>query len=105
VPLVAPTRSFNKIPLAIVSIAPALLVRISNYDSGEPFFGRSASGRFDDYRSPAAKRFGTNYCGLSPDVAFAETVLHDEVPVRGRFQVSAAAIAKRFLVDYEGEAL
>ena len=65
-PLVAPTRSFNKIPLAIVSIAPALLVRISNYDSGEPFFGRSASGRFDDYRSPASKRFGTNYCGLSP---------------------------------------
>jgi hypothetical protein len=71
-----------------VQVLPSRLYRISKVDSGEPFFGRSASSRFDDPNRIQSRRFGTCYLGFSLEVAIAETILHDEMPVRGRFEVA-----------------
>jgi hypothetical protein len=38
-------------------------------------------------------------------VAIAETILHDEMPVRGRFEVAAQEIEDRHCVRFRGESL
>jgi len=78
-----------KRPLRTVQLPSSSLFRISRHSSGEPHFGRSASNRFDDPRRDLAKRFGTCYLGESLEVAVAETILHDEMPVAGRFELAA----------------
>jgi hypothetical protein len=86
-------------------VSPADLLRVSRYSSGEPFFGRAGANRFDDYRHPKKKRFGTCYLGLTLATAFAETVLHDEMPVRGRFQIASDVLESRFVVQFGGDSL
>lgn len=93
-----PPRDLTSVPISIVQVLPSRLYQISRFDTGEPFFGRSASNRFDDPSRIKSKRFGTCYLGLSMEVAIAETILHDEMPVRGRFEVAVQEIENRYSV-------
>ena len=101
----APPGNFSSQPLTVVEVDPATLLRISKFSSGEPYFGRTAGNRFDDPRTPVRRRFGTHYAGLSLRVAFAETILHDEEPAGGKFQIAGAVVSSRYVVEFEGEAL
>jgi RES domain len=80
-----PDKKFAKdAKLGIQTINPDKLVRVSRFESGEPYFGKSGANRFDDPRK-GGKRFGTCYFGVESAAvpnqglrcAFAETVLHD----------------------------
>jgi len=93
-------KDLSKQVLATVDIRADELFRISRYSSGEPFFGRAATNRFDDGHKQRGKRFGTCYCGFDLETAIAETLLHDEVPKRARFHLSATDFASRFLVRF-----
>lgn len=81
------------------------LVRISRFSSGEPYFGRTAANRFDDPRRIGGRRFGTCYAGLSLASAFAETVLHDEMPEDGHFWAPPEALTSRFVVRFDDQRL
>ncbi len=98
-----PPRSFGKNPLSVVEVNSADLLRISKYSAGEPFFGKSGANRFDDYTRPKKKRFGTCYFGLTLGTAFSETVLHDEMPVRGRFRIAVDVLESRVVVQFAGK--
>jgi hypothetical protein len=89
----------------VVEVDPATLLRISKFSSGEPHFGTTAGNRFDDPRTPMRRRFGTHYSGLSLRVAFAETILHDEEPAGGKFQIAGAVVSSRYVVEFAGKAL
>ncbi len=104
-PIPLPPRNLASIPISTVQVSPSRLYRISRFNSGEPFFGRSASNRFDDPDRTKSKRFGTCYLGFSLEVAIAETILHDEMPVKGRFDVAAQEIEDRHCVRFRGEPL
>ncbi len=104
-PIPLPPRNLASIPISAVQVSPSRLYRVSKFNSGEPFFGRSASNRFDDPDRIKSKRFGTCYFGFSLEVAIAETILHDELPVKGRFEVAAQQIEDRYCVRFWGEPL
>ena len=104
-PIPLPPRNLASIPISTVQVAPSRLFRISRFSSGEPFFGRSAANRFDDPDRTKSRRFGTCYLGFSLAVAIAETILHDEMPFKGRFEVDAQEIEQRYCVRFQGEPL
>jgi hypothetical protein len=104
-PLQRPVAQFHELPLRIIDVPPASLCRISWHYTGEPHFGRKAANRFDDFTPDEAKRYGTCYLGLSLLVAFAESVLHNAVPEKGRFEVPQAAIAERYVLRFSGAPL
>jgi hypothetical protein len=97
-----PPRGLSTVPLRTVEIAPFRLFRVSPYTSGEPYFGRSASNRFDDPSRSKSKRFGTCYLGDSLEVAIAETVLHDEMPVAGQFMLAVGELERRHCIRFDG---
>lgn len=97
-----PGPDFSRTHLDIEMVSPSLLYRVSNYDTGEPFFGRSASCRFDDAGRVVAKRFGTCYLGLDLTVAFAESVLHDVEPTKGSFVIPEIEVTRRFALNFAG---
>lgn len=105
VPLRPPPSDLHGINLETIQVQVANLYRISKYDSGEPYFGRSAGNRFDDRSSPPSKRFGTCYLGLSLQVAIAETVLHDLMPEGGHFVVSPDELESKQVVRFQGGTL
>ncbi|MDO8048873.1 RES family NAD+ phosphorylase [Janthinobacterium sp. SUN211] len=84
---------------------PATLYRISGHATGEPYFGRANTYRFDDPHPQAATRFGTCYLGSSLAVALAETLLHDRKPIHNRFVIELAVIRARFVIRLTGETL
>jgi hypothetical protein len=88
--------------LAYKFISPSRLIRISSHKTGEPFFGRSGANRFD---APDPALFGACYCGKSLDVAIAESVLHDEVPVNGQFKIAATTLESRYVIRFAGTKL
>lgn len=92
-PLAAPPKNFGdlKLPTRIVRVDK--LRRVSGYDSGEPYFGRRAAYRFDDPN----KVYGTCYCGLDLDTAVAESILHDELPNKGVFDIARSELSTKFL--------
>lgn len=101
-----PARSLQRLTLSTRSIAASSLYRISRYSTGEPYFGKSAGNRFDDHTTPRSHRFGTCYFGFDLETAIAETVLHDELPVDGKFSVAYSDFASRQLVRFRaGESL
>jgi hypothetical protein len=100
-----PPRHLNGVPIATVLMLPSKLHRITKFNTQEPFFGRSASNRFDDPHRIKSKRFGTCYLGTSLEVAIAETILHDELPARGQFEVAAQELQDRFCVRFVGAPL
>lgn len=102
--LAAPGRHFAHATLTTKEVAPATLLRISRYDTGEPYFGRSGGNRFDDPRKRG--RFGTCYFGFDLHCAFAETVLHDEVAdlELGGFPLVTAEL-ERYVLSFTGSPL
>lgn len=103
--LTAPPKDFGLTPLTLVRIDPSALVRVTRHSSGEPYFGQTGAMRFDDYRKPAANRFGTCYLGTTLSVAVAETILHNEIPIQGKFSVSTDSIRARRVVSFTGNTL
>ncbi len=69
--------------------------------TGEPYFGKTANNRFDDRSKPKKNRFGTCYFGLDLETAIAETVLPDEMPVKGTFSIAYTEIDSRYLVRFK----
>lgn len=90
-----PARNFGLVTLPTRTVSAARLYRVSRFATGEPYFGKAASNRFDDRSSVRSRRYGTCYFGLDLETAIAETVLHDEIPVRGRFSVAYSDFASR----------
>jgi hypothetical protein len=101
----APPASPADILVAPITIDPSTLLRVSSHGTGEPHFGRHGGNRFDDGRLPEAGRFGTCYLGRSLTVALAETLLHDEVAVAGRFAVAPEELQRRHVVSFKGAEL
>lgn len=99
-----PPRALASLSLPTQTLAASKLFRVSRFASGEPFFGRTASNRFDDRSAPKSRRFGTCYCGLDLPTALAETLLHDEIAVRGGFSLPWGELASRQLVRFRGGA-
>lgn len=88
--------AFAALPLSVRNVKVSRLVRISRFSSGEPFFGRAGANRFDD----PSQVFGTCYLGFDLPTAFAETALHDEVAVSGRFAVVQSDLDSRHIVTF-----
>lgn len=101
-----PSRKFSSLTLPVTDVDAASLLRISRYNTGEPFFGKTRKNRFDDPRKLAkAKRFGTCYTGFTLECAFAETVLHNRIAVNGGFEVPAYELEDPFVVRFKSAPL
>lgn len=89
--------------LATTKINPLRLFRISRFNSGEPYFGKTGNGRFDapDCKSGRAT-YGTCYLGLSLQVALAESLLHDETPIDGEFEISLTVLKRHYAHRFIG---
>ena len=96
-----PPRNFSQISLSTVTVRAKDLYRVSRHPLGEPYFGKTANNRFDDRSYPKKKRFGTCYFGLDLVTAIAETVLHDEMPIKGAFHIACTEIDSRYLVRFK----
>lgn len=99
-----PSEHFANATLVTRTIPPAALVRVSRYETGEPYFGKSGGNRFDDPRK--RRRYGTSYFGFDLHCAFAETVLHDEVAdlAVGGFPLVTTEL-ERFVPSFTGSPL
>lgn len=100
-PLGLPPAGINKFKLATISCDPAKLFRLSAFDTNEPYFGRTGANRFDD----PEQVFGTCYFGYNLRVAITETLLHDEIPVGNRFEVTETLMENRFVIRAAGDTL
>lgn len=103
--LLPPGANFSTLPLDVQLLNPSQLYRVSTYDTGEPYFGRSRGNRFDDPTAKKADRFGTGYLGFNLTVAIAETLLHDAEPENGRFEVPVSEIEARYVFRFRGPEL
>jgi hypothetical protein len=88
-----------------LNVDPGTLYRVGRRSTGEPYFGKWNSNRFDDPNPDEAARFGTCYLGQSLAVAVAETILHDRIPVKVWFNVSLDVIMDRYVVEFTGAPL
>jgi len=100
-PLRLPPADIHQRVLDIVSVRPEALIRVSRYNTGEPFFGRTGACRFDD----VARQFGTCYLGFDLTVAFAESVLHNKEPGAGGFSVPGTEIDACYALSFTGNDL
>lgn len=91
--------------LIICRYDPATLYRISGHITGEPYFGKADTYRFDDPNPQAMDRYGPCYLGTSLAAALAETLLHDRKPIQNRFMVELAVLQARFVIRYTGQPL
>lgn len=96
-----PAFDFATIALSLAEIHPLKLLRVSRYNSGEPYFGLSGGNRFDDPNN----LYGTCYFGTKLSVAIAETLLHDEVPKAGKFEIASDTLENRYVIRTDGEPL
>lgn len=101
----AAVLSSRNFPATIIS--PAELCRISEYKTGQPYFGRSGKNRFDapGCKSPGTPEFGVCYLGMTLEVAMAESVLHDEEPVHGQFLIARDQVDNNFALYFKGDDL
>jgi RES domain-containing protein len=90
--------------LDIAHLLPETLFRISSHSTGEPYFGRSGAKRFDA-PEPNPKLFGACYLGKTLKVAMAESILHDEDPVNGKFVIATKMIENKFVIRFTGATL
>jgi hypothetical protein len=100
-PLRLPPVDIDQRNFDIVSVPPDALIRVSRYNTGEPFFGRTSACRFDD----AARHFGTCYLGFDLTVAFAESVLHNKESDANGFAVPGAEIDACYALSFAGQDL
>ena len=96
-----PPSDLRKQVLPTRAIHADMLFRISRHASGEPYFGRNATNRFDDSHKQPGKRYGTCDCGFDLETAIAETILHDEEPKAGIFRLAATEFTTRHLVQFK----
>jgi hypothetical protein len=86
--------------LQLVEFDAARLVRITRYPDTEPYFGRQKRNRFDD----PSRQFGVLYAGEGLDVAFAETLLHEDSTLSdGAWVVDALEVKARSVVQLRHE--
>ncbi len=105
-PLGRPSASVTTGTLAVRITDPAKLIRISSYKTVEPYFGSSGANRFDAPGCATGKpEFSTCYFGLTLPVAIAETVLHDEIAVSGRFRIPSTILAGKQVLRFAGSKL
>jgi hypothetical protein len=101
-----PSKKFGSLTLPVTDVDASSLLRISSYNTGEPFFGKTKKNRFDDPRKMGkARRFGTCYTGFTLECAFAETVLHNRVAVNGGFEVPVSELENPFVVSFKAAPL
>jgi hypothetical protein len=98
-------RPHLPLSLTTVNVDPAGLIRVSNHNTGEPYFGKSGWNRFDDPHLVLSARYGTSYFGESLSVAVAETLLHDRTPSAGYFYIEPTRIAQAYVVEFTGSPL
>lgn len=92
--------------LPIVRLGKRRLFRVSKYSNNEPHFGASGANRFDAPGcSMEAPEFHTCYFGLTLEVAIAETILHDQMPMEGQFILSYEEISQHYVHLFSGERL
>lgn len=102
-PLSAPPEVLRTEAFPAVNVPATTLIRISSFTTNEPFFGNSGNNRFDaPHPDP---RYRTSYVGTSLAVAVAETLLHDEAPVHGRYVLPLDALRNLHVLRFEGEVL
>ena len=83
--------------LALVAVDASKLVRLTRFPGSEPHWGKAARYRFDD----PAGYFGVTYAAFALEVAFAETLLHEQGCFMGqRWIIEQARIEERYLVRY-----
>lgn len=99
--LAAPPANFSTLKLETVRIKPEACVRMTPSPGTEPFFGKSGGNRFDD----PLHAFGVCYAGTHLSVAFAETILHDLLPVSGGFRVAETKLSGRHIIRFHGSVL
>lgn len=81
----------------LVEIEAASLIRLTRCPATEPYWGRGRRYRFDD---PAGV-YGVTYGAERLDVAFAETVLHEQGAfIDGRWVIDQRRIDERFIVRF-----
>lgn len=91
----AAARASGQWPL--VAVDAAGLLRLTRFPQSEPYWGRARRFRFDD----PAGGFGVTYCAERLDVAFAETVLHEQGAfIDGRWVIDQTRIDERFVVRF-----
>lgn len=66
-----PPTPFAPKGMDIVTLNAKDLVRISKYDSGEPYFGHNLANRFDDPSKPPTSPFRVCYCATSLQAALS----------------------------------
>ncbi|WP_338849941.1 RES family NAD+ phosphorylase [Massilia sp. W12] len=98
-----PPAGFANYKHKTVYLPAQRLLRISRFETGEPWFGANACNRFDAPDMPPS--YAACYFALSLDVALAETVLHDAIPCDGLFHIAAVELRQRWLFQFEGENL
>lgn len=98
-----PPAELNTLALEVVWRDAEKLIRVSRYNTGEPFFGVSGGNRFDAPGVPA--QFGVCYFGYTLSVALAESVLHDEMPSSGKFTIAQATLDERYVLRFQGQKL
>ncbi len=101
-----PSKHFGRASLETKEVHPSELFRISRFNSGEPYFGKSRGNRFDANHAKKTDRYGTCYFGFNVHVAFAETVLHNEVanPKHGGFRIACSEF-DRYVCTFDGAPL
>lgn len=99
--LKAPPADINSRELDLALVAPASLCRVSRYNTGEPYFGRTGDCRFDDAQPDLARRFGTCYLGFNLTVAFAESVLHNLEAGADGFLIPTTEVSSRFALSFK----
>lgn len=101
--LLLPAPDFLNFDHVVSRIDPSALLRISRYNINEPFFGASGANRFD---APGKlPEFKASYLATLLAVALAETVLHDEIPVNGKFHMATSSLAGRYVIPFHGAKL
>jgi hypothetical protein len=97
-------RSFEG-SLKTIEVSTEDMWRFSRFPMTEPFWAAAGRHRFDDARvaSGGIAAFGVLYVGYVPEVAFAESVIHENSafnPKTGRFEVSSTVLRERSLVSF-----
>jgi len=96
----------NDRSLPVSGVNPSELVRVSRFVTGEPHFGASGANRFD---APGCvggtPEYRTCYFGSGLDVAIAESLLHDAIPIDGRFLIASSTLRQRYVHYFDGNPL
>lgn len=105
-PLGLPHPVLSTENFAATTVESSDLYRVSSHEDGEPYFGNSGGNRFD---APGCKtgsaEFKTCYLGMSLPVAVAESLLHDEDPLDGKFAIAPETIRTLQVHRFAGDAL